>query len=112
MPRELTRLAWLSVAGAVVVLFGVWPLDGGDLLIHLTVGRWIWQHGAIPRVDDFSYTTAGQDFLAHSWLSELTFYLIEQTAGTAASFATLATMRARLGLSSVNRVRCRSQVVG
>jgi hypothetical protein len=42
-----------SLALAVVVLFGVWPIQGGDLLEHLTVGRWVWQHAAVPREDVF-----------------------------------------------------------
>jgi hypothetical protein len=77
-------LAWLvrvSVGCAVVVLFGVLPLHGGDLWMHLTVGRWIWQHRAVPWVDDFSYLSAGAPFVAHSWGAEVLFYLIEQSAG-------------------------------
>ena len=51
--------------------------------MHLTVGRWIWAHGWVPSTDPFSYITEGQPFLAHSWLAEVVFYLVEQTAGTA-----------------------------
>jgi hypothetical protein len=67
LPRWLLILAGGSVIVAVIIFFGVWPLSGGDLLMHLTVGRWIWDHGAVPWVDDFSYVTAGQPFIAHSW---------------------------------------------
>lgn len=78
----LTWLALLSVISAVVVLFGVWPPYGGDLWMHLTIGRWIWQQGTVPLVDDFSYLSAGAPLIAHSWGSEILFYLIEQHAGT------------------------------
>jgi hypothetical protein len=83
-PRWLTILAWVSVAAAVVILFGLWPPEGsgGDLWLHLAVGRWIWQHAAVPLVDVFSYVTAGQEFIAHSWLAEVAFYRVEQAAGT------------------------------
>jgi hypothetical protein len=75
-------MALASIALAVVVLFGVWPLSGGDLVMHLTVGQWIWQHGWVPITDPFSYITEGQPFIAHSWLAEVAFYLIERSAGT------------------------------
>jgi hypothetical protein len=47
LPRWLVALAWAMVAMTVIVLFGVWPLSGGDLLMHLTLGRWIWHHGTV-----------------------------------------------------------------
>jgi hypothetical protein len=82
IPRWLRWVSWGSVALAVVVLFGIWPLSGSDLLMHLTLGRWIVQHGSVPRVDEWSYVSAGQEFIAHSWLAELVFYRLEQAAGT------------------------------
>ena len=75
-------LAGVSVALAVVVLFGAWPPNGGDLAMHLTVGKYIWQHGDVPRLDVFSFVSEGREFIAHSWGSELIFYGLEQTAGT------------------------------
>ena len=30
----------------------------------------------------FTYVTAGEPFIAHSWLAELAFYLLERAAGT------------------------------
>jgi hypothetical protein len=50
--------------------------------MHLAVGLWIWQHGSVPLTDPFGYVTAGQPFIAHSWLAEVLFYLVEQHAGT------------------------------
>jgi hypothetical protein len=82
IPRWLRWVSWGSVALAVVALFGIWPLSGGDLLMHLTLGRWIVPHGAAPRVEKWSYVSARQEFIAHSWLAELVFYRLEQAAGT------------------------------
>jgi hypothetical protein len=48
----------------------------------LTVGRWTWEHGWPPLADHFSYVTAGHKFMAHSWLSGLVLYLVEQQVGT------------------------------
>jgi hypothetical protein len=77
MPRWLSLLALLSALCAVVALFGLWPVYGFDLFMHLTVGRWIWHHG-IPYTDVFSYMSPGEPFLAHSWLAEIVFYGVEQ----------------------------------
>ena len=82
LPRWKTTAAWLIVVCGVVTLFGLWPLTGLDLWMHLTLGRWIWAHGWVPSTDPFSYITEGQPFLAHSWLAEVVFYLVEKTAGT------------------------------
>jgi hypothetical protein len=79
--RRLVILSSLTLAGAVVLLFGLWPLTGGDFLMWVTVGRYTWAHGWPPLVDVFSYTSAGEEFIAHSWLTGLLFYLTEQAAG-------------------------------
>jgi hypothetical protein len=76
-PRWLSLLALLSAACAVVALFGLWPVYGFDLFMHLTVGRWIWHRG-IPYTDVFCYMSPGEPFLAHSWLAEVIFYGVEQ----------------------------------
>src|SRR3954454_10256615 len=43
---------------------------------HLRVGQDIWQHRAIPAVDTYSFTRAGQPFVVHEWLFELLNYLV------------------------------------
>jgi hypothetical protein len=82
LPRWQTTAAWLCLGCAMVMLFGLWPLAGLDLWMHLTLGRWIWAHGWVPSSDPFSYITEGQPFIAHSWLAEVVLYLVEQTSGT------------------------------
>src|SRR3954447_13188024 len=46
---------------------------------HLRIGQDIWQHGAIPAVDTYSFTRAGQPFVVHEWLFELLNYLVYRT---------------------------------
>ena len=87
--------ASLPLAGAVFLLFGLWPALGGDLFMHLTVGRWTWQHAWPPMVDVFSYLTPNAPFIAHSWLAGLLFYGLHETVGLV-GFAAL-----RLALISV-----------
>jgi hypothetical protein len=43
-------------------------VDGSDLWWHLAAGRYISQHGEIPRIDPFSHTATGQPWTDHSWL--------------------------------------------
>src|SRR5919198_5506987 len=73
LPRWLIGLAWASLALAVVVLFGLFPLTGGDLVHHLVMGQFTWTNGWVPTIDVFTFIQPGKPFIAHSWLAELTF---------------------------------------
>src|ERR1700730_6726347 len=52
-----------------------------DIWWHLKTGEWIAQHRAVPHVDPFSYTRAGERWIAHEWLSELVIYWLYRIAG-------------------------------
>jgi hypothetical protein len=39
LARWVVLLSHLTLAGAVILLFGLWPLEGGDLWMWMTVGR-------------------------------------------------------------------------
>src|SRR6266496_4508271 len=54
-----------------------------DLWWHLRTGQWIMESGHIPHADPFSFTRAGQPWVAHEWLSEVIFYEIWKQAGAA-----------------------------
>ena len=55
----------------------------GDLAIHLRMGHDILREHAIPFVDRFSYTMAGQTLIPTSWLSEVLDALVENAGGLA-----------------------------
>jgi hypothetical protein len=62
----------------------------GDLPRHLVVGEHILQHG--PRfADTFSFTRAGEPFLAYEWLSQTVLHLVHRFGGlpAVAAFAGL-----------------------
>src|SRR5260370_7983709 len=71
-PRSSWALSWPLVVG--LVLF-VWLPNSKGLLAdpdshwHVTVGNWILAHGAVPTVDAYSFTFAGQPWIAKEWLS-------------------------------------------
>jgi hypothetical protein len=46
----------------------------GDTGWHIATGRWIVEHGSVPRADPFSFTARGRPWVAHEWLSEVAMY--------------------------------------
>ena len=71
----------LALAVFALAAFAPAVLNDGDTWSHVATGDWILQHGAIPRVDPFSYTFAGAPWTAHEWLSETLFALCFRVAG-------------------------------
>lgn len=57
------------------------PLSDGDFWWHLKTGEYIVKTLAIPRIDFYSFTVPGKQWVAHEWLSEVIFYLIYSRAG-------------------------------
>lgn len=61
-------------------------LHDPDTCWLLGLGRWMWEHKALPEIDPFSWTFAveeakGRSFILYQWLSELIFYLATLPAG-------------------------------
>ncbi len=52
-----------------------------DLWWHLKTGEWIWRQHAIPSTDPFSFSAAGQPWIAHEWLFGVLAFLVHQAAG-------------------------------
>jgi len=71
----------LGLAVFALAAFSPAVLNDGDTWSHVATGQWILQHGAIPRVDPFSYSFAGAPWTAHEWLSEVLFALAFRGAG-------------------------------
>lgn len=81
--KQLLQLRNVFVAVLFIGLFAMAARNvlDPDVWWHLKTGEWIVQHKAVPRADPFSYTRAGQPWVAHEWLSELLLYGIYRTAG-------------------------------
>jgi hypothetical protein len=83
-PRSSWALSWPLALG--LVLF-VWLPGSKGLLAdpdshwHITVGNWILAHGAVPTVDSFSFTFAGQPWIAKEWLSQVVLALAYDAGG-------------------------------
>src|SRR4051794_31678987 len=61
-------LAWLFAGGGGKML-----LSDGDTGWHIRTGDYILEHGAIPRVDLFTFTKPGEPWFAWEWLTDLIF---------------------------------------
>jgi hypothetical protein len=70
----------------VVPLAGIFLLNffmstDPDLWWHMAAGRFILDTGSVPQTDPFSFTAAGQPWVAHEWLAEIAIYLIYRAGG-------------------------------
>jgi hypothetical protein len=61
-----------------------------DVWWHLKTGQFIAEHQSVPHTDPFSYTRAGQPWVAHEWLSELFLYELQRTTGSSGLILTFA----------------------
>jgi hypothetical protein len=68
----------LFVAGAAA------PLADPDLPMHLAVGKWIIDHGAVPHMEPFAWTRAGAPYFAYSWLAQISFFALLSQCGVLA----------------------------
>jgi hypothetical protein len=68
-PSASERATWLACRAALLLAFlaGLYRVRTFDTFFHLAAGRWIREHGSVPRVDPFSFTHRGAAWLDHSW---------------------------------------------
>ena len=82
--RARFALMWvIPIVVAGLVSFAAPVLNDGDSFWHVTAGRWMLAHGAVPHADPFTYTFAGRPWVAHEWLSEIAMALAWLAAGWA-----------------------------
>ncbi len=79
----------------IVVFLGLFAMASRnvtdpDLWWHLKTGEYIAQHGSVPHADPFSYTRAGQPWVAHEWLTDLLLYALHRATGMAGLIAVFA----------------------
>lgn len=73
---------WLAAALILLALRPLLtPIRPHDFWWHMATGRLIVQTGAIPSIDQFSYTQAGQPFYNQGWLAQLLMYGLYQAGG-------------------------------
>lgn len=85
----LRPVEWVALIGvfAALFVFHTSPLGLGDIYWHLSTGRWIVEHGALPSTDPFLYTltdapdTRQMLLLRGYWLAQVAFYAVHSLGG-------------------------------
>lgn len=80
MNKLLTRIFQVYVF-AYSFFFAARPISDGDFWFHLKTGEYIIRTGSIPRTELFSFTHQGIPWVAHGWLSGVSFYAISSWFG-------------------------------
>jgi hypothetical protein len=78
-----TRNVFLAVLFLGLFAMSARNVTDPDVWWHLKTGQYITEHKSVPHTDPFSYTRAGQPWVAHEWLSELLMYRLLRTTGYA-----------------------------
>jgi hypothetical protein len=71
----LGDILWVAIFIGVLGLGPQMMNVDGDLGRHLTIGRYILDHGQVPVSDLFSHTRPGEPLTPHEWMSQVVFAL-------------------------------------
>jgi hypothetical protein len=73
---------WLGIGVyALVLMGGPALLQDSDTYWQIAVGQWILDHHALPRVDIYSFTKAGEPWVSSSWLAQVLYATSYNLAG-------------------------------
>lgn len=75
-----TRRLFVALLALALWLIGIRHTVDPDLWWHLRTGELISRQG-IPRVDPFSFTVPGREWIAHEWLSQWLIWFVYQVGG-------------------------------
>ncbi len=81
--RRTLAAAGLAIAALAIAM----PVLNPDIYWHLSAGRWMTLHRALPSADFLSWTERGAPWTDFEWLSQLAFYAAWSAAGKAGLFA-------------------------
>jgi hypothetical protein len=85
---------WIGIGVYALVLLpigGRTLLNDSDTYWQIAVGQWILDHHAMPRVDIYSFTKAGEPWTSSSWLSQVLYATSYNLAGWAGPVVLAAT---------------------
>jgi len=78
-PRTTIALTGLSVA--LVFCLAVTRVTTPDTFVHLSLGRWMAEHGQVPSANLLSFTQPDRPATDHEWLFQVGLYGVWQTVG-------------------------------
>ena len=79
----MTRRAAAAVFFLLVTIAAITPIRSYDYFWHLTTGRWIVEHRAIPRFDPLAVASAHVSWINGEWLYEIVLYVLHGIASDA-----------------------------
>ncbi len=74
--RGLNR-SFIFLFSLAVFLFALSPVSQSDTGTIIKTGEYIISHWSVPRVDIFSLSAGGAQFIAHFWLAAVIFYFLD-----------------------------------
>jgi hypothetical protein len=83
--QRVLRWSWplitaLATGLALLLSITTQTLQDPDIVMHITAGRWMLEHQAVPDVDVFSYTKLGAPWVAHEWLAQCLMAVLQSIA--------------------------------
>jgi tetratricopeptide (TPR) repeat protein len=105
--------AWSWILGAAVTLaafaFAFQKVYDGDTWWHLANGRAVLASGRVPRVDEWTFATAGTPWVSYQWLPAAGMYVVHRLGGVTLLVTTKALIvAAGWGLAFALSVRARA----
>ncbi len=76
-----SRWAPVAALGLFVGVAAIFNIRCTDVFWHLAAGRWILDHGRIPRFDPFRFTSGDAPWVDHEWLFQVLIRGVEIAAG-------------------------------
>jgi hypothetical protein len=80
-PRLSTTRVFLAALFLGLFAMAARNVTDPDVWWHLKTGQYIAEHKSVPHTDPFSFTRAGEPWVAHEWLTEILLYELERTTG-------------------------------
>ncbi|HTU91349.1 MAG TPA: hypothetical protein VMF69_14810 [Gemmataceae bacterium] len=73
----------LAAIYAIPIVMALRPVDDFDIWWHLSAGKWVCAHRAVPVTDPLSRWGADKPWIAYSWLFEVLVYRLYEAFGLA-----------------------------
>ena len=77
----MTRRVAAAVFFVLIAIAAIAPIRSYDYFWHLTTGRWIVDHHAVPRFDPLAVASAHVPWINGEWLYEIVLYALHGIAG-------------------------------
>ncbi|HVM60634.1 MAG TPA: tetratricopeptide repeat protein [Verrucomicrobiae bacterium] len=97
-PLRILAVIVTILALAFPFVLGLDKISESDTFWHLKTGEWILSHSAVPRVDPFSATVSGKQWLDWEWLFQVAIYIVYTVGGFNAMVAWKAVIVGLAGL--------------